>query len=70
MEQFKPQLSPEDIVKILHSFTKITVDIPCDDIECYFDDCTVPMVSREFLKDSFTRDLIELIGWHLLGPNI
>jgi len=44
---------------VRNSFTKI--QIVDDEVEVIFAYSIVPMVSREFIKDSFTRDLMELI---------
>lgn len=60
------KLTPEYILQILHSFTKIQV--VDNEVEVLFGECTAPMASIEFISNTFTKDLIELIEYHLIGP--
>jgi hypothetical protein len=56
--------TPEDIVKILHSITKVEIDQ--GELDTYFEDDKNPSGIRGFIPGSFTRELLELIEEHLL----
>jgi hypothetical protein len=56
--------SPEKIVEILHSITKLNID-EFGELEVWFDDIQYPSVSAAFIPGSFTRELLELIAEHL-----
>ncbi len=56
---------PEDIVKILHSITELS--IANGELDVWFDKNPNPSSPSSFVPESFTRDLLELIELHLLG---
>lgn len=56
--------SPEDIVKILHSITKLSV--ADGELDTWFEFDETPSGIRSFVPNSFTRKLLELIEDHLL----
>jgi len=60
MEQPK---TAEEIVKILHSITK--VELGESELDVWFDSDNFPCVSRSFVPGSFTRELLELIEKHM-----
>jgi hypothetical protein len=55
--------SPEKIVEILHSITKLELN-EVGELETWFDS-SYPEVARSFVLGSFTRELLELIESHL-----
>jgi hypothetical protein len=57
--------SPEKIVEILHSITKL--DIIGGELEVWFDNGEHSEVCTSFIPGSFTRKLLELIESHLVG---
>jgi hypothetical protein len=56
--------TPEEIIKVLHSITKVKIDQ--GELDTWFDDDTIPSGIRGFIPNSFTRELLELIEVHLL----
>lgn len=58
------KFSPEDIVDILHSVSRLSIED--GELDAFFDDSQEPMGIREFIPSSFTRQLLELIERHLL----
>jgi hypothetical protein len=63
LEKEKHSHSPEMIVKILHSITKLHID-EFGELEVWFDGEKNPSVSTAFSPGTFTRQLIELIEDH------
>lgn len=59
--------TPEDILKILHSITKLSVED--GELDTYFDNSQQAEGIRSFQPDSFTRELLELIEYHLLNES-
>jgi len=61
--------SPEEIIQILHSISKLSTSD--GELDTWFTDSQYPMVPREFVPGSFTRELLDLIEDHLLSeePN-
>lgn len=58
--------TPQDILNILHSITKLHT-IEDGQLDTYFDNSEEAMGISEFVSDSFTRELLELIEYHLLN---
>jgi hypothetical protein len=56
--------TPEEIVAILHSVTKLSVKD--EELDVWQDGDTYPAGIRSFIPGSFTRELLELIEEHLL----
>jgi hypothetical protein len=61
MEQPK---TSEEIVKILHSITRVEVDT-CNNLDTWFEDGVVPSGINSFRQGSFTKELLELIEKHM-----
>jgi len=61
--------SPQGIIEILHSISniKINEETSIKEIDFYFNSSTEPMTASEFIPDSFTRQLCELIENYLIG---
>jgi hypothetical protein len=57
----------ESIVELLHSIKKLSVDGGY--LEAWFDKDQYGSSITSFIPDSFTRDLLELIEYHILGSN-
>jgi hypothetical protein len=64
----KATFNKSRIIEILHSITRIEVDSG-NDVTFYFNGKDEPFSYLEFEKDSFTRDLLELITEKLQGNN-
>jgi hypothetical protein len=60
----QPKKSSEEIVVILRSITKMSFD-STGDFDVWFDNDEHPSGIHEFMPDSFTRELLELIADHL-----
>lgn len=56
--------SPKEIIEILHSIEKLSVED--GELDTWFKDTEFPMVTREFIPESFTRQLLDLIEGYLL----
>lgn len=54
----------EEIIKILHSITKVEID-DCNNLDTWFDNDVVPSGINGFIPGSFTRELLELIEKHI-----
>jgi len=56
--------SPEEIVRILNSIERVSVED--GELDIWFKDSNSPEGIRGFIPGSFTRELLELIEDHLL----
>jgi len=55
--------TPEDIIKVLHSITKLSVED--GQLDVFFDNSEEPMGISEFTSGSFTKELLMLIADYL-----
>lgn len=57
----------EEIINTLHSITKL--DIVDGELDTFIDNKNEPFGIGEFELDSFTRELLELIEFHMMKDN-
>lgn len=56
--------TPEQIIEILHSITKVSVKDK--ELDVWFNNDPNMSGLRGYIPGSFTRELLELIEWHML----
>lgn len=57
-------MNPQNIIDILHSIKKITID-ECHQMVVKFNDSHEEFTSSEFVPETFTKELLNLIERHL-----
>jgi len=62
--------SPEKIIEILRSIEKVSLDASGQLDTLFIDSTSGPEGIRGFIPGSFTRELLELIEWHLQDHDI
>ena len=62
--------SPEKIIEILRSIDKLTLNSNGELDTLFVDSICGPEGISGFIPGSFTRELLELIEWHLLDHNV
>jgi hypothetical protein len=62
--------SPEKIIEILRSIDKLTIDSNGELDTLFIDSTSGPEGITEFIPGSFTRELLELIEWHLSDHDV